>query len=71
MPKGPCMPTYRFTVRTAGAGGLYDEFECVAAYFQESGAFTVLKDVEHAVVDAVKTADVVRISRSEKPVELV
>lgn len=40
-----------------------------ASYFQEQGVYTLFKDDEHVVVEALKTEFVVRIVRSEEPVE--
>jgi hypothetical protein len=71
MSKGPSMPVYRFTVLVSGAGAVPVEHNVKACYFQESGKYTVLKDAEHAVVDAYKTDAVLRISRAEKPLEFL
>lgn len=71
MSKAPSIPAFRYTVLTVSPGGLPDEHTVRACYFQESGAYTVWKDAEHAVVDAFKTSAVLRISRAEKPLELV
>lgn len=69
MPKAvDSMPTYAFTVYTMEPGIEGDSGAITAAYFQESGAYTVFKDSEHAVVEAYKTEFVSRIVRTEKPV---
>lgn len=59
---------YTFTVTWTGLDGLVQEGTATAAYFQESGPYTVFKDVEHAVVGAYKTDAVVRVVRAEQPV---
>lgn len=40
-----------------------------ASYFQEQGVYTLFKDSGHLVVEALKTELVVRIVRSEEPVD--
>lgn len=71
MSKLPGLPLYAFTVHTllVGAGAVEEASGAItAAYFQESGAYTVFKDTEHMVVEAFKTDLVTRIVRTEKPV---
>lgn len=70
MSKLPSLPLYAFTVHTVSpANGLPAELVALtAAYFQESGPYTVFKDVDHSVVEAFKTDFVTRIVRTEKPV---
>jgi len=71
MSKGPSIPVYRFTVFATAVRDLVDEYTVTACYFQEQGAYTVLKDAEHAAVSAFKTDSVLRIMRAEKPLEFV
>lgn len=68
MSKVSDMPLYAFTVYTTESGIEWDSGTITAAYFQESGAYTIFKDAEHAVIEAYKTAYVSRIVRTEKPV---
>lgn len=63
------MPMYEFTVYVLEERGLLEEYKVVAAYFQESGRYTCIKDADHAVVEAYRTDLVTRIVRTEKPVE--
>ena len=71
MSKLPDLPLYAFTVHTMPLIEGFPEESAgaiTAAYFQESGAYTVFKDSEHTVVEAYKTELVTRIVRTEKPV---
>lgn len=70
MSKLPELPMYTFTVTTLSIDNLKGEDVTVeAAYFQESGKYTVLKDDGHLAVDAFRTDTVLRLKRSEEPVD--
>lgn len=69
MSKAAFLPLFGFTVHTVNAEGSPDELKSLtAAYFQESGRYTVFKDVEHTVVEAFRTDLVTRVVRTEQPV---
>lgn len=69
MSKAGFLPLYGFTVHTVTPGGLQAESGAItAAYFQESGRYTVFKDTEHTVVEAYLTDLVTRVVRTEQPV---
>jgi hypothetical protein len=63
------LPTYAFTVHTVDVDLKSQVGAITASYFQEQGAYTVFKDSEHAVVEAYKTDLVMRIVRTEQPVD--
>jgi predicted ATPase len=67
MSKSPELPLYKFVVTTLV---LDKPVKSVveAAYYQEAGRFTQLKDASHVVVDAFLTDTVLRVSRTGDPV---
>lgn len=65
MSKLPVLPSCLHKVSTHEVDGLLGEYEVLAAYFQETGRFTVFKDDTHAVVDAFRTDTVLRIKRED------
>lgn len=69
MSKMPDLPEYTFTVSTEGFDGMQRDDKVEAAYFQESGQYTVLKDATHVPVSAFKTATVLQIKRSAEPLD--
>lgn len=66
--KMPELPTYEFVVTTL-VGDVVSDYEVDASYFQEAGAFVQLKDHCHVVVDAFRAETVLRVKRSEDPVD--
>lgn len=71
MSNAPDLPVYAFTVHMVSPTGLPQESSgaITAAYFQESGPYTVFKLADHSVVEAFKTDYVTRIVRTEQPVD--
>lgn len=61
------LPTFEFTVYELSLGGVANEHKVEAAYFQESGSYTLFKDDVHVVVAAFKTDLVSQVRRSEDP----
>lgn len=69
MSKLPDLPTYEYTVSVLSSLGVQEDFLVDASYYQEAGNFTQLKDHSHVVVDAFRTDTVLRVKRSEDPVD--
>lgn len=67
MAKLPDLPTYKFTVTWVSSDGLLRDDVVEAAYYQEAGRFTQLKDSSHVVVDAFRTDCVLRVTRTGDP----
>lgn len=66
MPSSPELTQYEFLVSLVGANGLkMEDQDVLAAYFQESGRYTVFKDVDHTMVAGFKTDLVTQILRTE------
>lgn len=68
MSKLPDLPMYEYTVVTQ-VGNIAYEHKVEAAYYQEAGNFTQLKDDGHTVVHAFRTDTVIRVQRSEEPLD--
>jgi len=69
MSKLPSLATYEYTVTMYGPDGVASTHTVEASYYQEAGAFTQLKDDGHMVVDAFRTDTVLRITRSDEPLD--
>lgn len=65
MSKADSLPSVAHTVRVHDVDTLVKDYQVQAAYFQETGRFTVFKDDAHAVIDAFRTDTVLRITRGD------
>lgn len=71
MSKLPDLPTFEYTVGLLNPASVtvMEADAVLAAYFQESGAYTVFKDDLHTAVAAFRTELVTEIRRSDDPVD--
>lgn len=69
MAKAAELPLFEYTASSWGHDGLPRENKVVAAYFQESGRYTVFKDEDHIALLAIRSDLVERIERSVDAVD--